>query len=97
MTAYDPGVPSITVTNAGIFNNGDTIRIEQPGVNNGSDHSTFDELTINGIAGNVITLSTTLSFTPTTYTLATYVQDDNGSIPQNQLDHTHIDDGSRYA
>jgi len=97
VTSYNRSTQTITVTDAGIFNNGDTIRVEMPGVNDGSGHSTFDELTITGISGNDITLSAILSFTPGTYTVATYVQDDNASIPQNQLDHVHVSDGSRYA
>ena len=97
VTGYNPAGPTITVTDASIFESGDPIRIEIPGVNNGSGHSTFQETTIDSISGTDITLDAALTFSPTSYTVATYVQDDNAAINTKQTDHTHIGDGSRYA
>ena len=97
VTGYNAGGPTITVTDSSIFENGDPIRIELPGVNNGAGKSTFNETTITGIAGNDITLGGALTFAPTAYTVATYVQDDNAGITEKQNDHAHVSDGSRYA
>lgn len=99
VTNYDPSGPTITVNDSSIFKEGETIRVEIPGQEGGlnTGKSTFTETTIDTIAGNNITLDGALTFTPSAYTVATFVQDDNASIPIRQKDHTHVGDGSRYS
>jgi hypothetical protein len=101
VTNYDTssGSPKLTVTDSEHWNT-DTatgIRIELPGVNNGSGHSTFQETVVTGIAGNVLTLQNALTFSPTAYTVATYPQDDATLTTFQKNNFCHISDGSRYS
>ena len=93
------GSPKLSVTDSSFWNmdNSRGIRIEKPGVNNGSGHSVFFETTVTEIAGNVLTLNDALPFPPSSYTVATYPQDD-GVLQDFQKDNfCHINDGSRYS
>ena len=93
------GSPQITVTDPEHWDTvtANGIRIELPGVNNGSNHSTFIETTVTDVSGSVLTLADALTFAPTSYTVATYPQDDATLTTFQKDNFTHISDGSRYS
>ena len=97
VTGYNAAGPTLTVNDSSVFVDGDPIRITIPGVDNGSGQSVFQEVSIVGISGNDLTLSSALGFAPTSYTVCTFVQDDNALITDRQNSHSHVSDSSRWS